>query len=240
MRALGLPHRHPAFRNPAAVVAFLRSPAAGPLWFVVRLYVGWQWLTAGWHKLYGASSIGWVHDGEVGGRVLHGGDKILAFWRHAVEPPPPGAVPQVGYPWYRAFLQYLIDHHWNGWFAYVIAYGEFLVGLALLLGAFTAVAAFCGATMNFNYMLAGSASLNPVLFSGALLLILAWRTAGYVGMDRWLLPLVGTPWQPGRLLQRTPTTGARAHPVPVPPKRRLVPQPHHPMLPYARRHRRSA
>ena len=35
-----------------------------------------------------------------------------------------------------------------------------------------------------------------------MLLLLAWRSAGYVGLDRWLLPLLGTPWQPGRLFQR--------------------------------------
>ncbi|HZQ36003.1 MAG TPA: DoxX family protein, partial [Dehalococcoidia bacterium] len=87
-------------------------------------------------------------------------------------------------------------------FAHLIAYGEFLVGVGLLLGAFTGVAALFGAALNVNYMLAGSAGLNPVLFLGALLLLLAWRVSGYVGLDRWLLPLAGTPWQPGWLFRR--------------------------------------
>ena len=30
-------------------------------------------------------------------------------------------------------------------------------------------------------------------------LVLAWKTAGWIGVDRWLLPAVGTPWRPGRL-----------------------------------------
>src|SRR5205814_8124704 len=106
------------------------------------------------------------------------------------------AMPAVGYVWYLHFLQALVDHHTQGWCAPLIAWGECLVGLALILGALTAVAAGAGALLNLNYMLAGSASLNPVLFLGALLLILAWRAAGYVGLDRWLLPLLGTPWQP--------------------------------------------
>jgi thiosulfate dehydrogenase [quinone] large subunit len=80
--------------------------------------------------------------------------------------------------------------------------------------------------LNLNYMLAGSASLNPVLFSGALLLIVARRSAGYVGLDRWLLPLLGTPWQPGWLFHRP----ARPLPVPAAPRtlgrgQRLIPYP---------------
>ena len=208
------------------------SPAAAYLWFFVRLYIGWKWLTSGWHKIYGDSSIGWIRDGEVGGRVLHGGDRILGFWTRAVEPPRPGAMPQVGYDWYRDFLQFMIDHRWNGWFAYLVAFGEFFVGLALILGAFTAVAAFFGAAMNFNYMLAGSASTNPVLFLGAILLILAWRTAGYIGLDRWLLPLVGALRR--RLMIRT-----EGRSVPYRPDGRLIPQPHH-ALSRSDRHQQNA
>ena len=59
-----------------------------------------------------------------------------------------------------------------------------------------------GALLNFNYLLAGSASINPVLLVAQLLLILAWRRAGYIGLDRWLLPQIGTPWQPGRFFRR--------------------------------------
>jgi thiosulfate dehydrogenase [quinone] large subunit len=29
-------------------------------------------------------------------------------------------------------------------------------------------------------------------------LILAWKVAGYYGLDRWLLPMLGTPWQRGK------------------------------------------
>jgi len=25
---------------------------------------------------------------------------------------------------------------------------------------------------------------------------MAWKTAGYYGLDRYLLPILGTPWQP--------------------------------------------
>lgn len=29
-------------------------------------------------------------------------------------------------------------------------------------------------------------------------LVLAWKTAGWIGLDRWLLAALGTPWRPGR------------------------------------------
>jgi thiosulfate dehydrogenase (quinone) large subunit len=51
--------------------------------------------------------------------------------------------------------------------------------------------------MNFNFMLAGSASTNPVLLLIAIGLIQAWKIAGLIGLDYILLPLVGAPWNRG-------------------------------------------
>jgi thiosulfate dehydrogenase [quinone] large subunit len=34
------------------------------------------------------------------------------------------------------------------------------------------------------------------------LLILAWRNARWIGLDRWVLPALGTPWQPGTVWAR--------------------------------------
>ena len=81
------------------------------------------------------------------------------------------------------------------WFAKLIAYGEFLVGVALILGAFTGIAAFFGGLMNWNFMMAGSASINPMLFVISVGLILAWKVSGYIGADYFLLPFIGTPWR---------------------------------------------
>jgi thiosulfate dehydrogenase [quinone] large subunit len=51
--------------------------------------------------------------------------------------------------------------------------------------------------MNMSFLLAGSASSNPVLFTLAIGLMLAWKVAGYYGLDRFVLPMLGTPWHPG-------------------------------------------
>jgi thiosulfate dehydrogenase [quinone] large subunit len=87
------------------------------------------------------------------------------------------------------------------WFAKVIAVGEFLIGAALILGAFVGIAAFFGAFMNWNFIMAGSASVNGMLLVLAVGLVLAWKVAGYWGLDRWLLPALGTPWAPGDLVR---------------------------------------
>ncbi len=44
-------------------------------------------------------------------------------------------------------------------------------------------------------MLAGSASTNPVLLILGFLLVLSWKTAGFIRLDRYLLPILGTPWK---------------------------------------------
>ena len=57
----------------------------------------------------------------------------------------------------------------------------------------TGIAAGFGVLMNLNYLLAGTVSINPVLGMLGLFLVLAWRVAGLIGLDRWLLPILGLP-----------------------------------------------
>ena len=88
----------------------------------------------------------------------------------------------------------MLDNQWYEWFADLIMYGEVLVGIALILGAFTGIAAFAGSFMNWNFIMAGAASTNGLMLTLSVLLILAWKVAGWYGLDRWLLTLFGTPW----------------------------------------------
>ena len=103
--------------------------------------------------------------------------------------------PPIAFDWYRNFIQVLLDSEAYTWFAPLVAYGEMIVGIALILGAFTGLAAFFGAFMNWNFMMAGSASTNPLLFIIALGLIMAWKVSGYIGLDYFLLRWIGTPWK---------------------------------------------
>jgi len=122
---------------------------------VVRLYFGYEFLEAGWHKF---TDPRWMQSGEA----------ILGYWQRAVAVPAPPARPLITFDWYRSFLQFIIDTNSAGWFTYVIVFGEIAVGLGLIVGEFVGVAC---------------------------------KNAGYIGLDRFLLPILGTPWP-----QRKPTT----------------------------------
>ena len=41
----------------------------------------------------------------------------------------------------------------------------------------------------------------PVMFALAILVVLAWKVAGRIGVDRWHLPALGTPWSPGLVIR---------------------------------------
>ena len=113
--------------------------------------------------------------------------------------------PPISYDWYRNFIQWLIDIGAQTWMGWLIPIGELAVGLGLLFGALTGFAAFFGALMNMSFLLAGSASTNPIMFTLAVGLMLAWKVAGYYGVDRWLLPMLGTPWHPAVLSGKATT-----------------------------------
>lgn len=173
---------------PAAVMLFGNTRWAW-LWLIMRLYIGYTWLTSGWGKL---SNPGWVQTGDI----------LKGFWQRAVTIPDAPARPAISFDWYRVFIQALLDSGSYTWFSKFVVAGEILIGIALILGVFTGIAAFMGGFMNWNFMMAGSASVNPMLFALSVLVILAWKTAGWWGLDRWLLPLLGTPWKPGRLFEK--------------------------------------
>jgi len=158
------------------------------LWLPVRFFVGREWLSAGLHKV---TDPAW----------MDGGPALQGYWERAVAIPESGR-PPITYDWFRQFLQYMLDNQWYTWFAKLVAWGEVLIGLGLIVGALVGIAAFFGTLMNFSFMLAGTTSTNPVLFGLAVFLVLAWKVAGYWGLDRYLLSRFGTPWH----LEGTATT----------------------------------
>ncbi|MDE3087848.1 MAG: DoxX family protein [Chloroflexota bacterium] len=163
------------------------------VWLIVRLYMAYTWLTSGYGKL---TNPAWVNTG----------DALKGYWLGALKTDPK---PVITFDWYRAFIQFLVDTQSWTWFSKLVVAGELLIGVALLLGAFTGIAAVFGGLMNWNFMMAGTTSVNPVFFLLSVLLIMAWKTAGYWGLDRILLPVLGTPWRPAFAANhQTSATGA--------------------------------
>ncbi len=172
-------------QDPPLAQWLFNNRLAGWLWLLPRLWLGYQWLESGLEKF---SNPKWVQTGEA----------LKGFWASAVKIPETGRAP-IAFDWYRGFIQALLDAQVYTWFSKLVVAGEILIGVALLLGAFTGIAALIGGFMNWNFMMAGSASVNPVFFVISVGLILAWKVSGYFGADYILLPAIGTPWQ------RTPT-----------------------------------
>lgn len=158
---------------------FFSDTRSAWIWLMIRLYVGYEWIQAGWEKLHSP-----VWTGSQSGVALHG------FLMGAVGKVSTGDVQG----WYANFLRNVVVPHAHI-FSYIVSYGEFLVGLGLIVGLLTGLAAFFGTLMNASYLLAGTLSVNPILFILATWLVLAWKVAGWYGLDRWTLPILGTPWR---------------------------------------------
>ena len=155
---------------------FFSDTRSAPLWLIVRLYVGYEWVTAGWEKVINPAWFG-----------TNAGAALQGFIKGALSKTS-GAFPDVQ-SWYASFLQIMVLPHVVLWSNFV-AVGEVLVGVGLILGVLTGIAAFFGFFMNWNYLMAGTVSVNPQLLILSLGLMLAHRVAGYWGGDRYVLLLV--------------------------------------------------
>ena len=142
-------------------------------WFFTRIYLGITWLESGISKLLNNA---WV--GENAGKALGG------FVNNSLSKTA-GAHPDVSY-WYAYFLENIVLPN-TKMFSYMIAFGETLVGVALILGFWVGITAFFSVFMNTNFLFAGSLGVNPQMLILGILLMVAYRTAGYYGLDRFLL-----------------------------------------------------
>lgn len=159
-----------------------------PVWLVARVYLGFLWLMAGWGKL---TDPAWLSSER--------GTAVAGFAQGAMGQAS-GEHPQVT-GWYAGFLESVVVPN-AALFSFLVVFGEILVGLALILGLFTGIAAFFGGFMNASFIFAGTAGANPLIFILAIFLALAWRVAGYWGLDRWALPMIGVPGEAGTAFQR--------------------------------------
>jgi len=138
------------------------------LWLVVRLYMASVFLPSGWGKVTGGE---WL---------FSDGAPIQGLVQ--------GALANEATPsWYAQFLESIVVPN-AGLFATVVALGEVAAGLGLLVGLLTGVAAFGAVFMSANFVLSGVLGVNPVLIMLGTLLVVGWRNAGWIGLDRWFIP----------------------------------------------------
>jgi len=184
-------------QDPPLAQMLFSDTRASIIWLILRLWLGYQWLDAGLHKV---TNPAWVTTG----------DALKGFWTGAVAVPE-GGRPAIAFDWYRSFIQFMLETESYVWFGKLVAYGEVIVGIALILGLFTGIAALFGGFMNWNFIMAGSASSNGLLFLVSVLLILAWKVAGYIGLDYFALRYLGTPWR-GKAVEAVKPESAAAEP----------------------------
>ncbi|WP_017755323.1 DoxX family protein [Calidifontibacillus oryziterrae] len=147
---------------------FLReNNIAAAILTVIRIYLGYSFLTAGFHKIAGGFDASGFLKGAIANPVAHDG--------HAV------------YGWYVTFLESFALPN-VGLFNILVPWGEFLVGLGLILGCLTTAAAFFGMVMNFSFMLAGTVSHNPTDIIMGIFIAVAGYNAGKFGLDRYVMP----------------------------------------------------
>ena len=168
-----------------------RSHEASLLWLVVRLWLGYQWVNAGYQKIWGAErSAFWFGNGL--------GVKGFATAGVAGSATGKGGA---SYGWWAAFLHNFVIPN-ASWIGKFISLAEILIGVALILGLFTGAAALAGLSLNIIYMFSGSAGVNPAFAVLSVLLVLAWRNAGWIGLDRFILAA-------GRLSHRSSDASSR-------------------------------
>ncbi|MBS4208336.1 DoxX family protein [Bacillus sp. FJAT-50079] len=140
------------------------------VWTVLRVWLGVQWLQAGWGKVTG----GFDASGYLQGAIAKAG----------------GEAPVVA-AWYGTFLETVALPNAK-LFSVLVAWGELLVGIGLIVGALTIPALIAAGFMNLNFLWAGTISTNPTLLLIAIVLLFVWKGATYYGADRFITPMVKT------------------------------------------------
>src|SRR5689334_9450734 len=112
--------------NPPVARLLFDDTRFAVVWLILRVLVGLTWLDSAAHKL---GDPAWMQTGEA----------LKGFWASAVKVPDNGK-PPITFDWYRSFIQSLLDNQSYLWFAKLVAIGEFLVGLFLILGLFVGIA----------------------------------------------------------------------------------------------------
>ncbi len=158
------------------------------IWLIARLYLGSTWFGSGFEKVFGDGNAAWI--GADAGKVVTGVLKgaiaksaLAPGFDPAKTPHPPVA------EWYATLARDVFLPNAQ-LFSYMVAFGELLVGIALIVGLFTRFSAVMAAVMALAFLLAGSTSGGlPILLTVGLAVAMAGSTVGYYGLDTFARPI---------------------------------------------------
>ena len=161
---------------PARIAAILRWPfasrLAAPIWLGLRIYLGSAWLQFGLTKI----RAGWLTGNPM--------EEILSLVANGLTPAP--------LPFYRGVAELLLALDADRIMTVAIPLLEIAFAAAFFAGVLLVPAAIGACLLNVNLVLSGVATLD---FDGRfialqLLLLLAWRVAGYLGIGVSLAELL--------------------------------------------------
>jgi thiosulfate dehydrogenase [quinone] large subunit len=154
----------PAKRSNLQVWEALKaSKLAALAWTAMRVWLGVMWIQAGSAKLWGAEAAGFLHNGGAG---------VAGFASHGTP----------AYSWWGSFLHSFVVPN-AGWIGVLIAVAEFAIGVALVAGLFTRIAALGSLALLFTYVMSGTASVCAFYALFAIVILVMWRTSSWIGAD---------------------------------------------------------
>jgi thiosulfate dehydrogenase (quinone) large subunit len=145
-------------------------------WLFVRLILGVEWVRAGWEKI-----------GDAGWTSAPQGAAVEGFLRGALDK----ASTEAAHPEVQQWFADAVDRFFlpnTELIAYLVAYGELLVGIALIVGFLTRLSTLLAVVMNLAFLFAGTTSSNPQMLLLGLAIVLIGKNAGLFGIDGWVLP----------------------------------------------------
>jgi thiosulfate dehydrogenase [quinone] large subunit len=152
----------PAHRTNLQVWESLKtSKLAALVWTAMRVWLGVMWIQAGVAKLWGAEAAAFLHGAGVAGFAAHG---------------------TPAYSWWGSFLHGFVVPN-AGWIGVLVAVAEFAIGIALVAGLFTRVAALGSLALLFTYVMSGTASVCAFYALFAIVILVMWRTSSWIGVD---------------------------------------------------------
>jgi thiosulfate dehydrogenase [quinone] large subunit len=132
-------------------------------WLAIRVWLGIMWIQAGWAKLFGAENPYFLH---------HDGAGVAGFAAHGTP----------AYTWWGSFLHGFVVPN-AGSIGVLVAVAEFAIGVALVAGLFTRIAALGSLALLFTYVMSGTASVCAFYALCAIVVLTMWRTSSWIGID---------------------------------------------------------